>query len=150
MKSLWYCRYLSSYGIQKLTLCSNAQRDNDMCGFIRFRLGMRQVEQPLNNKQKKVVEIHSFISKQWVLYNSLNATECYLYNISCFVLNFTNHSIDKHKHNTHFGVKLLRIEQQLAMQLGHYTFRRLIFPHLSWLDSHLFAGPVAVSLRRYS
>ena len=31
-----------------------------------------------------------------------------------------------------------------------YSSRRLIFPHLSWLDSHLFAGPVAVSLRRYS
>ena len=30
-----------------------------------------------------------------------------------------------------------------------YINRRLIFPHLSWLDSHLFVGPVAVSLRRY-
>ena len=38
---------------------------------------------------------------------------------------------------------------QLGLEFW-FTFRRLMFPHLYWLDSHLFAGLVAVSLRRYN
>ena len=30
-----------------------------------------------------------------------------------------------------------------------YKNRRLIFPHIPWLDSHLFVDPVVVLLRRY-
>ena len=37
-----------------------------------------------------------------------------------------------------------------AKKTRYVKFWRLIFPHISWLDSHLCASSVAVSLRRYS
>ena len=54
--------------------------------------------------------------------------------------NPTNHDRSKHIDMQHHFIRE-NIENKI---------KRLIFPHLSWLDSHLFAGPDAVSLRRYS
>ena len=46
-------------------------------------------------------------------------------------------------------IKDMSFYDKVVNSKNQFKIRGLIFLHTFWLDSHIFAGPVAVSLRRY-